>query len=363
MDVNVDEHTNLDQAALEEFLGTFVGEMAAAESAACAYLGDRLGLFQAMAGAGPITAAELAERTGTIERYVLEWLRTQAAGGYLTAHGGANGDETFELPAAQAAVLADPRSASYLAGFFEVLAASWAAADRLVETFRGGAALGWHEHDPRLHHGVARVFGPMYRSQLVEEWIPALDGVQATLEAGALVADVGCGLGVSTMAMAEAFPASRFVGFDYHAASVAEAARAAAEAGVGDRVGFEVADAASFPGDGYDLVCVFDALHDMGDPTAVAARCRAALRDGGTLMLVEPMAGDELTDNLHPVGRLFYSGSTLVCVPTSLSQPGQAGLGAQAGERRLRDVLASAGFSDIRRAAETPFNLVVEARP
>jgi SAM-dependent methyltransferase len=355
----VDVDVDVEQTAVEEFLGTFVGEVAAAQSAACAYLGDRLGLYEAMAGAGPITAAELATRTGTLERYVLEWLRNQAAGGYVAYHG----DETFELPPERAAVLADRDSATYLAGFFEVLAASWAATDRLVDTFRGEAGLGWHEHDPRLHHGVARVFGPMYRSQLVSHWIPALDGVREELEAGALVADVGCGLGVSTVAMAKAFPASRFVGFDYHAASVAEASRGAAETGVGDRVAFEVADASSFPGEGYDLVCVFDALHDMGDPLGAATRCRAALRDDGTLMLVEPMAGDDLAENLHPVGRLFYSGSALVCVPTSLAQEGQAGLGAQAGEQRLRDVLASAGFSRVRRAVETPFNLVLEARP
>ena len=351
---------SIDQTKLEDFLGTAVAEAAAAESAACCYLGDVLGLYEAMAGAGPLTAAELAARTATHERYVHEWLANQAAGGYVTYDADRG---TFELPAEHAAVLADADSPTYLSGIFEVIAAVWASADRAVEAFRSGEGVGWHEHDPRLFGGVERVFAPIYRSQLVQEWIPAVDGLDERLAAGARVADVGCGHGASTVTMAQAYPAARFVGFDYHAESIAAASKAAAHAGVGDRAAFEVATADSFGGDGYDLVCFFDCLHDMGDPVRAAAHARDALSGDGTLLLVEPMAGDDLADNLNPVSRLFYAGSVFLCTPSSLAQDGASALGAQAGEARLREVLTNAGFAHTRRAAATPFNLVIEARP
>ena len=354
------DHATLDQERVEEFQGLAVAEAAAAESAACVYLGDMLGLYEAMTGAGPLTSTELAERTDTHERYVREWLANQASGGYVLYH---PDDGTFELPDEHAAVLADPDSPAYVSGIFPIIAAAWASADRAVDAFRTGDGVGWHEHDPRLFHGVERIFAPLYRHQLVQDWIPALDGVHERLTAGAQVADVGCGHGASTIVLAGSYPASRFTGFDYHAESIAAASKAAAEAGVGDRVGFEVAAADSFPGDGYDLVCFFDCLHDMGDPVAAAARAREALADDGTLLLVEPQAGDDLADNLDPISRLFYAGSVFLCTPSSLAQPGATGLGAQAGPTRLLDVLARAGFTRRRVATETPFNLVIEARP
>lgn len=351
---------DLDQTKLNEFLETFVADVAAAESAVCTYIGDALGLYQAMAGAGPLTPAELGEATDTHERYVQEWLANQAAGGYVTYDADAG---TFELPAEQAAVLADPDSPVYLCGVFEMAAAMWAAADQVATAFRTGEGVDWGEHDPKLHRGTERLFAPIYRTQLIDAWIPALDGVDERLRRGARVADVGCGHGASTVVMAGAYPNSRFVGFDYHAPSISAAAKAAAEAGVGERVAFEVAAADAFPGNDYDLVCLFDCWHDMGDPLAAAAHIRRTLADDGTLLLVEPMAGDELVDNLHPVGRMLYAASTLVCTPSSLAQPGARGLGAQAGEARLTEVLTAAGFTRVRRAAETPFNLVLEARP
>ena len=352
--------TTIDEDRVAEFQGLAVAEAAAAESAACCYLGDVLGLYEAMAGAGPLTSAGLAERTGTHERYVREWLANQASGGYVTYH---PTDGTFELPAEHAAVLADPDSPAYIPGVYGVIAAAWASVDRAVEAFRSGEGIGWHEHDPRLFRGVERIFAPLYRHQLVQDWIPALDGVHERLTAGARVADVGCGHGASTIVLAEAYPASRFTGFDYHPESIAAASKAAAEAGVGDRVGFEVVPADSVPGAGYDLVCFFDCLHDMGDPVAAAARAREALTDDGTLLVVEPQASDHLADNLNPISRLFYAGSVFLCTPNSLSQDGAVGLGAQAGPTRLREALTDAGFTHHRVATETPFNLVIEARP
>ncbi len=352
--------TKLDPTKVEEFQGLAVSEAAAAESAACCYLGDALGLYEAMAGAGRLTATELAERTGTHQRYVAEWLANQAAGGYVIHHAE---DTTFELPDEHAAVLADPASPAYLPGIYAVIAAAWASVDRVADAFRSGDGVGWHEHDPRLFGGVERLFAPLYRHQLVQDWIPALDGVQERLRAGARVADIGCGHGASTVVLAQAYPGSRFTGFDYHAESIAAASKSAAEAGVGDRVGFEVAPADSFPGGGYDLVCFFDCLHDMGDPVAAATHAREALADDGTLLVVEPQAGDELADNLNPISRLFYAGSVFLCTPSSLAQHGAMGLGAQAGESRLRAVLTDAGFTRVRLATQTPFNLVIEARP
>ena len=350
----------IDQGKLEEFLASFTEDVAAAQSAVCAYVGDILGLYTAMAGAGPLTPDELARRTDTHERYVREWLSNQAAGGYVVYDPEAG---TFTLPPEQASVLADPDSPTYLPGAFEVTAATWASADRVVDAFRTGEGVGWEEHDDRLYRGVERLFGPMYRSQLVDEWIPALDGVEERLREGVRVADVGCGHGVSTITMARAFPASRFVGLDYHAPSIAAASKAAAEAGVGDRVAFEIADADALPDDGFDLVTMFDCLHDMGDPVGVAAHVRDRLTADGTLLLVEPMAGDDLADNLHPIGRMAYAVSTAVCTPTSLAQDGARALGSQAGQARLTEVLTEAGFAHVRRAASTPFNLVLEVRP
>ena len=350
----------IDQDRLEQFLGRFVEDAAAAESAVCAYLGDRLGLYEAMAEAGPVTSAQLAERTDTHERYVREWLSNQAAGGYVTYDAGT---DTFELPPEQAAVLADPDSPVHLTGIFEIVAAMWAATGQLEDAFRTGEGLGWEAHDPRLYRGVARLFGPIYRSQLIEDWIPALEGVEQRLRDGAQVADVGCGHGISTLEMAKAYPASRFVGFDYHEASVAQAAKQAADAGLGDRVSFEVAAAEAIPGEGYDLICLFDCFHDMGDPIGVATHLRASLAEDGALLLVEPMAGDDLMDNLNPVSRLYYAGSVALCTPSSLAQEGRMGLGAQAGQARLTEVLNQAGFTCVRRATETPFNLILEARP
>lgn len=350
----------IDQAKLEEFLASFTADAAAAQSAVCAYVGDALGLYTAMAGAGPLPSDEVARRTDTDERYIREWLSNQAAGGYVVYDPQAG---TFELPPEQASILADPHSPVYLPGVFEITGAMWASADRLVDAFRTGEGVGWEEHDHRLYRGVERLFGPMYRSQLVDAWIPALDGVEERLHDGARVADVGCGHGASTIAMAQAFPASRFIGLDYHAPSIATASKAAAEAGVGDRVAFEIADADALPNDRFDLVAMLDCLHDMGDPVGAATNVRERLTADGTLLLVEPMAGDDLTDNLHPIGRMAYAVSTAVCTPTSLAQDGARALGAQAGQARLTEVLTEAGFSQVRRAASTPFNLILEVRP
>jgi len=349
----------VDQARLEAFVGQAVFDMAAAISGLLLHIGDRLGLYKAMAGAGPITPATLAQRSGTAERYVREWLSNQAAGGYVVydpAHG------TFELPPEQAMVVADETSPVFLAGAFESIASCYADHDALVDAFRTGAGVGWQEHDDRLFSGVLRLFRPGYAAHLVDEWLPALDGVVDKLRSGASVADVGSGLGASTIIMAEAFERSTFVGLDPHEPSIVAARKAAAAAGVGQRTRFEVATAKDLPGSGYDLICLFDCLHDMGDPVGAASHAREALAPGGTWLLVEPFANDKLEDNLNPLGKLFYAASTLVCTPTSLSQDGQAALGAQAGEARLREVAEQAGFASFRRAAETPFNLVLEGK-
>jgi len=350
----------VDQARLEAFVGQAVFDMAAAISGLLLHIGDRLGLYKAMAGAGPITPETLAQRTGTAERYVREWLSNQAAGGYVVydpAHG------TFELPPEQAMVVADETSPVFLAGAFESIASCYADHDVFVDAFRTGAGVGWPEHDHRLFSGVLRLFRPGYAAHLVDEWLPALDGVVDKLRSGASVADVGSGLGASSIIMAEAFERSTFVGLDPHEPSIVAARKAAAEAGVGQRTRFEVATAKELPGSGYDLVCLFDCLHDMGDPVGAARRIWQALAPDGTLLLVEPMAGDGLEHNLNPVGRTFYGLSTVICTPASLAQEVGLGLGAQAGEARLTQVLHEAGFSHVRRATETPFNLILEARP
>jgi SAM-dependent methyltransferase len=351
--------TEIDEAKLTAFVGQAVTDMGAAISGLLLHLGDRLGLYKAMAGAGPLTSAALAERTGTAERYVREWLANQAAGGYVV-HDPAT--DTYELPAEQAMVVANEDSPVFLAGAYEAIASCYADHSLLAAAFRSGAGVGWDRHDPRLFSGVVRLFRPGYAAHLVPEWLPALDGVTAKLRDGASVADVGCGSGAATILMAQAYERSTFAGFDTHAASIEAARRAAASAGVGHRTQFDVRAAVDLPGEGYDLVCVFDALHDMGDPLGAARRIHRALAPDGTLLLVEPYAGDTLEDNLNPVGRTYYGLSTVICTPGSLAQGGPA-LGAQAGEKQLTALLAEAGFTRIRRAAETPFNLVLEARP
>src|SRR5918998_1702420 len=347
---------DVDQAKLEEFMSQAVTDMAAAESSALMYVGEKLGLYRAMAGAGPLTPQQLAERTATHERYVREWLNNQAAGGYVT-YNPKNG--TYELPNEQALVLADDNSSVFIGGLFEVIAAMWASADRIADAFRTGEGVGWHEHDHRLFHGVERLFGPIYRGNLTAQWIPALDGVEDKLRAGAKVADVGCGHGVSTILMAQAYPNSAFYGFDYHEGSIRAAREAAAEAGVGDRATFEAAAAKDFPGSGYALICFFDALHDMGDPVGAAAHAREALAEDGVVMLVEPIAGDRVEENFNPVGRLYYAGSTFLCTPSSLAQEVGLGLGAQAGEARLGEVMSEAGVGRFPPGTETPFKIVL----
>jgi len=367
-----DVQAAVDEAKLGAFMGKILEDCGAAASAPLVVLGDKLGLYRAMADGTPVTAAELAARTGTAERYVREWLAAQAAGGYVTYDGpttAANGDANpdrgrrYHLAPEQAAVLADDSAPTCMLGAFEIFAAAVQIGPRLLETFRTGQGVGWHEHDPALFSGTARFFRNGYAADLTSSWLPALDGVVDKLAAGARVADVGCGYGHSTLLMAQAYPASTFVGYDYHPASVEAARGLAAEAGVADRVSFEVAAAGDFPGTGFDLITYFDCLHDMGDPTGALSHARAALASDGTVLLVEPYAGDDVADNLNPVGRLYYSASTLICTPASLSQDVGTALGAQAGEARLRAVATTAGFTRFRRAAETPFNLVLEARP
>jgi SAM-dependent methyltransferase len=350
----------IDETKLEAFVGQAVVDMGAAISGLMLHIGDRLGLYKAMADAGPITSDTLAQRTGTTERYVREWLGNQAAGGYVVY---TPADSTYELPAEQAMVVANEDSPVFLGGAFETIASCYADHDKFVDAFRTGTGVGWAEHDHRLFTGVLRLFRPGYAAHLVEEWLPALDGVVEKLRSGGTVADVGCGLGASTIVMAQAFERSRFVGFDTHPPSIQGAREAAAEAGLSQRATFEVAAAKDFPGEGYDLVCMFDALHDMGDPVGAARRILRALAPDGTLLLVEPFAGDTLEQNLNPVGRLYYGLSTVICTPGSLAQDVGLGLGAQAGERRLTDVLREAGFTRVRRATETPFNIILEARP
>ena len=349
----------LDEKALEQFVHQTVGDLAAAISGLMVHLGDRLGLYRAMAGAGPLTPDALAARTGTSERYVREWLANQAAGGYV-AFQAAQG--TFELSAEHAMVLADETSPVFLDGAFETIAACYTDHEAFARAFTTGEGIGWGDHDDRLYTGALRLFRPGYQAYLVDSWLPALDGVVEKLRDGASVIDVGCGLGASTIILAQAFEHSSFVGYDIHGPSIEAARKAAAEAGVERRARFEVASAQDFPGTGYDLVTLFDCLHDMGDPVGAARRIREALADDGTLLLVEPAAGEGLADNLNPVGRLYYGLSAVICTPSSLAQDVGLGLGAQAGPKRLEEVLHEAGFSHVRVATQTPFNLIIEAR-
>jgi SAM-dependent methyltransferase len=344
---------------LNAFIGHFVTDLGAAVHAGMVVIGEKLGLYKALL-AGPMSSAELASRTGTDERYLREWLASQAAGGYIT-YDEATGN--FRLTEEQAFTLANEDSPAYLPGAFELALGSLAAVPRIAESFRTGAGMGWHEHVDGVFHGCEKFFRPGYAANLVSSWIPTLDGLQQKLEAGARVADVGCGKGASTLLMARAFPNSEFFGFDYHDKSIEAARESAERQGLSDRVHFNISKAKEFPGTKYDFVCVFDCLHDMGDPVGAAAHVRASLADNGTWMIVEPFANDQLKDNLNPVGRVYYSFSTLLCTPCSRSQEIGLCLGAQAGESRIREVVTAAGFTRFRRATETPFNIIYEARP
>jgi SAM-dependent methyltransferase len=356
----IEQAAEVDGDKLMQFVFRAVDEVGATLNAALVVLGDKLGLYRALAGAGPLAPAELAERTGTAERYVREWLNAQAAGGYVE-YDPASG--RYTLPPEQAVALTDPDSPAFLPGFFQIAVGTVLDSPQIVEAARTGAGLGWHEHGSDVFDGCERFFRPGYNASLIPEWLPALDGVVGKLEAGALVADIGCGHGSSTILMAQAFPESSFVGSDYHEGSIQTARERAQSAGVADRVRFEVAPAAAYSGSGYDLVTMFDCLHDMGDPVGAARHVRGTLKPDGTWMIVEPYAGDRIEGNFNPVGRAYYSFSTLLCTPASLSQEVGLALGAQAGEARIRDVVTAGGFTRFRRVAETPFNLVFEARP
>jgi SAM-dependent methyltransferase len=348
----------IDPAKLDAFLARAVGDLSAGYGGVMVSLGNRLGLYRAMAGAGPLSSRELASRAGCAERYVREWLNAQVAGGYVAYHAIS---DTYELTPEQAFVLANEDSPVFIPNAWAVPASMWFDEDKAVEAFRTGKGIPWGDHDGRLYCGVAAFYRNAYRGSLVSAWLPALDGVVAKLEAGAVVADIGCGYGHSTALMAQAFPASQFRGFDTHPGSVAEAQRLAAEAGV-NQATFAVARADQYPGTGYDLICFFDCLHDMGDPVAAAAHAAKAIARDGTVMLVEPFANDRIEDNVSPVARLYYAASTTLCCAHAISEGGRMVLGAQAGEARLADVFRKAGFTRFRRAAETPFNLILEAR-
>jgi SAM-dependent methyltransferase len=357
--MSTEQVPTIDMNKLNAFIGQFVTDLGAAVHTGMVVIGEKLGLYKALAR-GAMSSAELAAETQTDERYLREWLASQAAGGYITYHEKAH---KFSLSEEQAFALANEDSPAYLPGAFELAWGSLAAVPRIVESFRSGAGMGWHEHVDGVFHGCEKFFRPGYAANLVSSWIPALNDVKGKLDAGARVADVGCGKGASTLLMAKAFPNSRFFGFDYHDKSIEAARESAQRAGVADRVSFEVSKAKDFPGKDYDFVAVFDCLHDMGDPVGAAKHVRQSLAKDGTWMIVEPFANDQLKDNLNPVGRVYYSFSTLLCTPCSRSQEVGLCLGAQAGETRIREVVTTAGFNRFRRATETPFNIVYEARP
>ena len=347
----------MNEAKLNEFMGKLVTDMGGAAMMASVILGEELGLYRAMADGDPTTPEQLAERTRCNPRLIREWLSAQAAAGYVEAR-----DGRFRLPEEQGMALANEDSPVYIAGGASVLASMFLDKDKVVAAMRGNGGLPWGEHHPCLFSGVERFFRPGYRAHLIAEWLPALDDVVRKLQAGATVADVGCGHGASTIIMAQAFPASKFFAFDFHAPSIDTARERAAKSGVADRTTFEVANAKGYAAHHYDLICFFDCLHDMGDPVGAARHANQMLAPDGTVLLVEPFAGDRLDDNANPIGRLYYAASTFFCTPNSLSQEVGLGLGAQAGEARLRDVFAEAGFTRFRRATETPFNLILEAR-
>jgi 2-polyprenyl-3-methyl-5-hydroxy-6-metoxy-1,4-benzoquinol methylase len=348
----------INQVKMDQFMGKVVGELGAAMNAALVLIGEQLGLYKAMAAAGPLTPAQVAQRTSTDERYVREWLCAQAAGGFVEYDAAT---ATFTLPDEQAFALAVEDSPAYLPGAFQIIASVMKDTPKLLEAFRTGEGVGWDEHDAALFEGTERFFRPNYAANLTSSWLPALHGVEAKLKAGARVADVGCGHGASTALMARAYPRSTFVGFDYHGPSVGWARRATARQGLANAT-YQVATAKDFHGGPYDLVAFFDCLHDMGDPTGAARHVRERLAPDGVWMIVEPYAGDAIEKNLNPVGRVFYCASTMICTPASRAQEVAACLGAQAGEARIRAVVTEGGFTRFRRAAETPFNIVYEAR-
>ena len=356
----IEQPAVIDTDKLMAFVFRAVDEVGATLNTALVVMGDRLGFYRALAGAGPLTPGELAARTDTAERYVREWLNAQAAGSYLDYDPDSG---RYTLPAEHAIALTDESSPAYLPGFFQIALGSVVDSPKITDAAKTGVGIGWHDHGQDVFEGCERFFRPSYNASLVSTWLPALDGVVAKLRSGATVADVGCGHGASTILMAQAFPASTFVGSDYHEGSIATARRKAAEAGVSDLVRFEVAAASAYSGSAYDLVTMFDCLHDMGDPVGAARHVRQSLAPDGTWMIVEPAAGDRVEENLNPVGRAYYGFSTLLCTPASLSQDVGLALGAQAGESRIRDVVTTAGLNRFRRVSETPFNLVFEARP
>jgi len=354
----VQDPVEVDAEKLEQFVFRAVDEVGATLNAALVVMGDRLGLYRALAGAGGLTPVELARRSNVSERYVREWLNAQAAGGFVEYDpiGG-----SYTLPPEQSVALTDESSPAFLPGFFQIALGAVIDSPRITEAARSGEGVGWHEHNHDVFDGCERFFRPGYNANLISEWLPALEGVVEKLEFGIKVADIGCGHGSSTILMAQAYPKSTFVGSDYHEGSIETARERAREAGI-ENVRFDVAPAAGFTGGGYDLVTMFDCLHDMGDPAGAARHVHDALAEDGTWMIVEPNAGDRIEENLNPVGRAYYGFSTLLCTPASLSQEVGLALGAQAGEARIRDVVTSGGFTRFRRAAETPFNLVFEAR-
>ena len=351
---------SINQDKLHEFLGKAIVDFGATFNAALIRIGDKLGLYKALAKSGPQTPAQLAKATGTSERYIREWLSEQAAGGYIT-YDAEKG--TFYLSEEQAFAMADESSPVFLPGAFQVALAAIKAEEQITERFKTGEGMGWHEHHHELFVGTERFFRPGYAANLISAWIPSMAGVEDKLKKGARVADVGCGLGASTILMAKSYPNSEFVGFDYHEKSIETAKQRAKDAHVAERIRFEVASAKNYPGTDYDFVTFFDCLHDMGDPVGASTHVRSTLKKDGTWMIVEPFAGDKLEDNLNPIGRAFYGASTLLCTPASLSQEVGLALGAQAGEKRLREVVTTGGFSHFRRATQTPFNLIFEARP
>ncbi|MBY3002949.1 class I SAM-dependent methyltransferase [Rhizobium leguminosarum] len=348
-----------DMQKLDALVGRLVGDVGAAMSGALVVLGDQVGIYKAMADGTPMSVQDLAKKTGIKERYLREWLSAQAAADYVAYD---EKTDRFSLTPEQAMVFAEENSPAFFVGAFEVVQSMWMDEAKVADAFRTGKGLGWHEHSTCLFRGTERFFRPGYNSHLVNEWIPALGGVEEKLKAGASVADVGCGHGASTILMAQAYPASRFTGFDYHGPSIERAKVAAKDAGVSDRVSFEQGSAAEFPGRGYDMVAMFDCLHDMGDPVGAGRHVKDTLGPNGTWLIVEPFAHDHLKDNLNPVGRVYYGASTMICTPASLSQEVGLGLGAQAGEMKLRKVALDAGFTHFRRATETPFNMVFEVR-
>ena len=349
----------IDPAKLDAIVSRAIGDLSAGYGGVMVSIGHRLGLYKAMAGAGPLSAHELASRTGCAERYIREWLNSQVAGGYVLFHAAS---DSFELTPEQALVLANEDSPVFLAAAWGVPASMWSDEEKALEAFRKGSGIPWGDHDGRLYCGVASLYRNAYKASLVPEWLPALDGVVDKLKAGASAADVGCGHGHSTVLMAQAFPASRFRGFDTHQVSLDEGRKIAADAGVTGRVAFETARAENYPGKGYDLICFFDCLHDMGDPLAAARHAARTLAPDGTVMLVEPFANDRVDDNISPVARMYYAASTTICCAHAISDGGHMVLGAQAGEARLREIFYKAGFTRFRRAMATPFNLVLEAR-